>query len=223
MATTVEAPPRTAPVLPAIPSASGWLAQPTNRYLALGGTILAVTLIASFVVLSGQRKEAFAGRALDQARNAAESGNLALAASELQKVSTTFSGTRAAQEAVITLNQVRLVNGQHELAAVGLQDFLKGNPSPQFRAPAYGLLGRALENAKRPGEAADAYGKASGTADVDYLRADYLLDAARAWMAAGEREKAIASYQRVTKDFPKTAANTEADIRLAELTAVVGS
>ena len=182
-----------------------------------------MTLIASFVVLSGQRKEAFAGRALDQARNAAESGNLALAASELQKVSTTFSGTLAAQEAVITLNQVRLVNGQHELAAVGLQDFLKGNPSPQFRAPAYGLLGRALENAKRPGEAADAYGKASGTADVDYLRADYLLDAARAWMAAGEREKAIASYQRVTKDFLKTAANTEAEIRLAELTAAVGS
>ncbi len=219
MATTVEAPPRTAPVLPAIPSAASWLAQPTNRYLALGGTVLAVALIASFVVLSGRRKEAFAGRALDQARNAAESGNLALAASELQKVSTTYSGTRAAQEAVVTLNQVRLVNGQHELAAVGLQDFLKGNPDAEFRAPAHGLLGRALENAKRPAEAADAYGKASATAQVDYLRADYLLDAARAWITAGERDKAIASYRRVTTEFPKTAANTEAEIRLAELTA----
>ena len=219
MATTVEAPPRIAPILPATPLTSRWLAQPTNRYFTIGGAVLAVALIASFLVLSGRRKEAFAGRALDQARNAAESGNLALAASELQKVSTTYSGTRAAQEAVITLNQVRLVNGQHELAAVGLQDFLKGSPAVEFRAPAYGLLGRALENAKRPSEAADAYDKASATAGVDYLRADYLLDAARARLAAGERDKAIANYRRVTQEFPKAAANTEAEIRLAELTA----
>ncbi|MEO8634829.1 MAG: hypothetical protein ABI587_06090 [Gemmatimonadales bacterium] len=220
MATTVEVPPRPAPVLPVPRSGSSWLAKPTNRYLAIGGAILGVALIAGFVVLSGSRKEAFAGRALDQARNAAESGNLALAASELQKVSTTYSGTKAAQEAVITLNQVRLVNGQHELAAVGLQDFLKGSTSAEFRSPAYGLLGRALENARRSADAAEAYVKASETADVDYLRADYLLDAARAWLSAGERAKAISSYERVTKDFAKTPANTEAELRLAELTAV---
>ena len=219
MATIVEPSPRTVPILPMTASASSWLAHRTNRYFAAGAVVLAVALSAGFVVLSGSRKEAFAGRALDQARNAAESGNLALAASELQKVSTTYSGTKAAQEAVITLNQVRLVNGQHELAAVGLQDFLKGRPSAQFRAPAYGLLGRALENAKRPADAADAYGKASAAAEVDYLRADYLLDAGRAWLAAGERDKAIASYERVTKEYPKTAANTEAEIRLTELTA----
>ena len=219
MATTVEAPARSAPILPVARSAPSWLAQPTNRYIAIGGAVVAVALIVAFVVMSGSRKEAFAGRALDQARNAAESGNLALAASELQKVSTTYGGTKAAQEAVITLNQVRLVNGQHELAAVGLQDFLKGGPSKEFRSPAYGLLGRSLENAKRAAEAADAYGKASETAEVDYLRADYLLDAARAWLAAGDRAKAIASYERVTKNFPKTAANTEAEIRLAEMRA----
>ncbi len=219
MATTVEAPPRTAPLARSPPAATSWLAQPTNRYLAIGGAVLAVGLIAGFMVLSGSRKEAFAGRALDQARNAAESGNLALAASELQKVSTTYSGTKAAQEAVITLNQVRLVNGQHELAAVGLQDFLKGSPAAEFRAPAYGLLGRALENAKRPAEAADAYTKASEAAEVDYQRADFLLDAGRSWLAAGDRDKAIAAYERITKSYPEAAANTEAEIRMAELTA----
>jgi tetratricopeptide (TPR) repeat protein len=219
MATTVEAPVRSAPSKPAAPATSNWLAQPANRYIAAGGGVLVVALVVAFVVMSGSRKEAFAGRALDQARNAAESGNLALAASELQKVSTTFSGTKAAQEAVVTLNQVRLVNGQHELAAVGLQDFLKGGPSPEFQSPAYGLLGRALENAKRPQEAADAYTKASESAEVDYLRADFLLDAARAWLAAGERAKAIGTYERITKDFPKASAKTEAEIRLAELTA----
>ena len=70
MATTVEAPPRSAPILPVVPSAPSWLAQPTHRYLAIGGAVVTTALIAAFVVMSGSRKEAFAGRALDQARNA---------------------------------------------------------------------------------------------------------------------------------------------------------
>ncbi len=219
MAATMQAP--TSPSAAARPGSATpkWLDGQMNRYLALGGIVAAIALITWFVVLSGKRKEVFAGRALDAARNMAEQGNLPLAASELQKVITTYSGTRAAQEAVITLNQVRLVNGQFELAAVGLQDFLKSGPDAQYKAPAYSLLGRALENSKRPGEAAQAYLSASGAADVDYLRADLLLDAGRAFVNAGDRQKAIETYRRVTKEFAKSVANTEAQVRLSELTA----
>jgi TolA-binding protein len=196
-----------------------WLRRPQNRYLATAIGTAVVALGAWFVVLSGNRKEQFASRALDQARTTAEQGNLPLAASEFQKVISTYGGSRAAQEAVINLNQVRLINGQGELAAVNLQDFLKSNPSPQFRAPAYGLLGRALENAKRPGEAADAYMNAVRSADLDYLKADLLLEAARAYASAGQRDKAIETYRTVLKDYSKTSSKVEAEIRLAELTA----
>lgn len=219
MAATMEAPTSTSAASRAgLSPAPRWLDEPVNRYFLIGGIVLAIALISWFVVLSGKRKETFAGRALDAARNMAEQGNLPLAASELQKVVTTYGGTRAAQEAVITLNQVRLVNGQFELAAVGLQDFLKSGPDAQFRTPAYSLLGRALENSKRPGEAAQAYLSASGAADVDYLRADLLLDAGRAFADAGDRDKAIETYRRVLKDYPKSTSKTEAEVRLSELT-----
>ncbi len=59
---------------------------------------------------------------------AAEQGNLPLAASELQKVTQTYSGTRSAVEAMLVLNQVRMVNGQTELAVVGLKEFIAKNP-----------------------------------------------------------------------------------------------
>ncbi|HXI21461.1 MAG TPA: tetratricopeptide repeat protein [Gemmatimonadales bacterium] len=195
-----------------------WFKVKTNRYLAAGIAVLAIGLVAWFVVMSGKRKEEFAARALDQARGAAEAGNLPLAASELQKVISTFSGTKAAQEAVITLNQVRLVNGQGELAAVGLQDFLKSNPDREFLSPTYGLLGRAYENANRPADAAAAYENASKSADLDYLKADFLLDAGRAYVSAGQKDKAIAAYQAILKDYPKTSSFVEAQVRLAELT-----
>lgn len=218
MAATVEAPTHSAPAKRAVPAEAGWFGNPVNRYLTLGGGVVAIALIAWFVVLSGNRKEAFAARALDQARNAAESGNFAQAASDLQGVITTYAGTQAAEEAVIVLNQVRLVNGQHELAVVGLQDFLKSGPSPAFRAPANGLLGRALENAKRPAEAAQAYLEASRAADVDYLKAAYLLDVARNQAAAGQRDEAIETYRDILKTYGKTNTRTEAEIRLSELT-----
>lgn len=219
MAATMEASPQPRAQAPAAPSTSKWLADSRNRYLALGGVVMAIALGAWFVVLSGKRKEQFASRALDQATTIAEQGNLPLAASELQKITTTYGGTAAAQEAVIRLNQVRLVNGQHELAAVGLQDFIKTGPAPHFRAVAYSLLGRALENSRRAGEAAAAYVSASEAADVDYLRASHLLDAGRAFSAAGQPEKAIDVYRRIIKEYPTAPARTEAEVRLAELTA----
>ena len=133
----------------------------------------------------------------------------------------TFNASQslAAQEAVISLNQVRLLNDQSELAVVGLQDFLKTSPDVQFQAPAQALLGRALENAKRPGEAAKAYLAAVEAAQDDYLKADYLLDAGRAFTDAGEKDKAADAFRRIVKDFSKTSAGTEALVRLAEVTA----
>ncbi|MBK7348702.1 MAG: tetratricopeptide repeat protein [Gemmatimonadetes bacterium] len=220
MAATAEVTAKSTPAPKAATSASArWFDQPVNRYLAIGGAVVAIAILAWFIVLSGRRKEDFASRALEQARGIAESGNLPLAASELQKVITTYGGTRAGQEAVMSLNQVRLVNGQYELAAAALEEFLKGNPSSEFRAPAYGLLGRALENAKRPQEAAQAYTTGSAAAVVPYLRTELLLDAGRAWVSAHDTTKALAAYRQIIKDFPDSPSQTEATVRLSELTA----
>ncbi|MDQ2670198.1 MAG: hypothetical protein M3Y31_06175, partial [Gemmatimonadota bacterium] len=89
----------------------------------------------------------------------------------------------------------------------------------EFIAPAFGLLGAALENARRPAEAADAYRNAAGAADVDYLRANYLVQAARALMAAGRRDEAAQTLRDVIARYPETPMTTEAEVRLAELTA----
>ncbi len=199
---------------------SNWWEIPARRNLVLGvaGGLLLVGAGAWFVKTSAARKEAFASAAVQQARMAAEQGNLPLAASELQKVTQTYSGTRSAVEAMLVLNQVRMVNGQTELAVVGLREFIAKNPPMEYRVPAYGLLGVALENTKKPLEAAAAYEQASSGAQVDYLKADYLLQAARAYRDGGKPDEAIKAYQKIIKDYSKTPALNEAQVRLAELT-----
>jgi TolA-binding protein len=185
----------------------------------VGLAILAVlALVAWFVMASGRRKEEFAARSLNQARAAAEAGNLPLASSELQRLISAYKGTDAASEAVITLNQVRMVNGQGELATVGLREFLASKPEPKYVPPASGLLGAALENSKNWIEAANAYTQASNASDVDYLKAEYLLDAGRAFAEGGKLEDAAKAYRTVLQKYPKTPSVTEAEVRLAELT-----
>jgi TolA-binding protein len=216
MATMVEATTRGQSSAPATPTP--WY---RDRRRLLSGAVLAVLLLAvvAWVVISSERrKEEFAARSLNQARAAAEAGNLPLASSELQRLIDTYGGTDAATEAVITLNQVRMINGQSELAAVGLREFIAQDPPRKYLAPAYGLLGTALENSKRPGEAAEAFRSASRSADIDYLRARYLIDAGRAFRAAGKPAEAQAAYRAIVDSFPESSSVTEAKVRLAELT-----
>ena len=217
MATTVEAKTREPVPAPLAPSQPWYQAH--QRYLLAALIVLVLAgIVGWFVIASGKRKEQFAVRSLNQARAAAEAGNLPLASSELQRLITTYKGTGAANEAVITLNQVRLENGQSELAVVGLRDFLATKPAPKYVASASGLLGAAQENAKRWVDAANAYSVASNAAEVPYLKAAYLVDAGRAFRQAGKLEEAQRVYRTVLEKYPETPSFTEAQVRLAELT-----
>jgi outer membrane protein assembly factor BamD (BamD/ComL family) len=216
MATTVQPTTRERTSPPA--AGTPWYRDRNRQLIAIGAAVLVAALIGWFVVTSNRRKEEFAARSLNQARTAAEAGNLPLASSELQKLIQTYKGTDAASEAVITLNQVRMVNGQSELAAVGLRDFLASKPAPKFAAPAYGLLGAALENSQKWSDAGDAFSNAAKSADLDYLKARYLVDAGRSYREGGKTDRAIATYREVVRKYPKSASFTEAQVRLAELT-----
>ena len=221
MSKTIEAPKKSEPVKTLVAESADpmiWVRKHQKLVLGIVGAVVILALGAWVVTETGQRRQLRAAEALDQARNIAESGNLPLAASELQKIIETFSGTDAATEAVVTLNQVRMVNGQSELAVVSLQEYLKTNPKKVYKVPAQGLLGEALENAGRPEEAGAAYLGAAEDAEVDYLKAQYLLSAARAYSNAGKVEEAVKALQTIIDKYPKTTALTEARVRLAELT-----
>ncbi len=67
-------------------------------------------------------------------------------------------------------------------------------------------------------EAGEAYENASAAARLDFMKAQFLADAGRAWTVAGDTPKAVAAYQRILKDYAKEGAATEAKVRLGELT-----
>jgi tetratricopeptide (TPR) repeat protein len=166
---------------------------------------------------STRRSEAIAGRQLQGARFAFDQQNLPLAASELARLVENYSGTNAAAEARLLLGQVRLTQGQPQQAIDLLKDFAPG-AGRAFQAQAYGLLGAAYENLGRSREAAEAFQAGAERARLDFLKAQMLSDAGRAWAAAGDTAKAVVAYRRIVDELSKEPAVTEAKVRLGELT-----
>src|ERR1044071_8458222 len=154
------------------------------------GTILVIGAALFLWTLSTKRRtEEIASRNLAGARFAFDNQNLPLAASELAKVIADYSGTNAAQEGRLLLANVRLSQGQPQQAVTVLKDYA-GGAGRAYRPQAYSLLGAAYENMGRTREAAEAYEQGSAAARLDFLKAQLLADAGRAWTNAGDTTRA---------------------------------
>jgi len=226
MATTAEVPRRSVAAPPPDDApALTWLITWIKGHRQFSGGALVVVVIGAGLLWwnaqSRSRTETAAGERLGQARLAFESRNYPLAGSELSQVVENYSGTRAAQEAELLLAEVRMSQGQGQ-QAIDLLTRFAPSAGPHFRAQAYGLLGAAHENAGHLKEAAEAYELAAGHAEYAFLRAQYLSDAGRAWVAAGDTAKALGAYRMITAKMDSTASVAEAEVRIGELTRGAG-
>lgn len=194
-----------------------WITKHRQASGYAGAAIAIGIVLVVWNVTATRRSELEARTSLAGARIAFESRNLGLASSELARVRENYSGTKAAEEATLLLAQVRLLQGQTDQALQLLQGFASG-ASRDYRAQAYGLLGGALENSGKVAEAAQAYEQAGAAAQLDFLKAQYLSDAGRTWLATGDTARAVSTYKRIVTDLGTAAAATEATVRLGELT-----
>src|SRR5207247_4668110 len=192
-----------------------------KRHKQLSSWIGAVIVIAAVLFVwqlsTKRRAEEIASRELQGARFAFENQNLPLAASELAKVIANYAETNAAAEARILLANVRLLEKQPQQAVTVLKDFAPGAPQA-YRAQAYGLLGAAYEDMGKPRDAGESYENASAAARLDFLKAQMLSDAGRAWTNAADTTRAVADYRRIVTEFAKEGMAAEAKVRLSELT-----
>lgn len=196
-----------------------WFEHHRRAVLAGVAAIVVVGGGTWFYMSAEQRKENFSRSALEDARSAAQAGNLALAASDLGRLIDSYAGTKAADEGVILLAQIRLLQDDPAAAAQLLREAIARGVSDEFRAPAYGMLGVALEELGNFTDAAEAYGSAAHASWYEFLAAQYLIDAGRAFGAAGDTTRAVEVYQRILDRYEDAPSAVEARVRLAELTA----
>lgn len=195
----------------------GWIRSHKQGAAYIAAAVALAAGLYGWSLLSAKTAERSAGRQLEQGRLALDSKNYPLAASVLSQVVENYAGTQAAEEGSILLAQVRLAQGQTEQAIAVLERYAP-KAGKYFAAQAYGLLGGAYENAVRFKDAAPAYQRAADAALYPFLRAQFLSDAGRAWLAAGDTAKAVAAYRTVAEKLDSTSSAGEAKVRLGELT-----
>ena len=188
------------------------------REVGYGAAAVAIVGAAVWMyVTSEARKQSFAAQALTQARGEAEAGNLPLAANDLTRLVDRYSGTRAADDGQVLLNEVRLLMGRTDAAVEDLQKFVaKGHPK-EILASGWSLLGGGLESKRKYKDAAHAYRQAAEIATHDFLRAQALLDAGRVLTISGDTVGARTAYGELLQKYGELPQAAEARVRMGEV------
>ena len=206
----------TAPPVPPL-DWQDWVRGNLKRVGIGAGVVVVVAGSVLGYTASMRNKEAQASQALSQAWATVEAGNMPLAANDLSRLVERYSGTRAADEGAILLNEIRLLNGETDVAVKALQAFVGKSREHYHQASAYALLGGGLENQGKLREAAAAYRSAADAAELGFLKAQYLLDAGRASAAASDTSAAKAAYAEILSKFEDLSQAAEARVRMAEI------
>ena len=152
-----------------------------------------------------------------QARQAAATGNVLLATSELQKVATRYEGTRAGAQAALTAAQLMYDQKKYKEGIAAIEKAEAKAPD-DFKASIHVLQAGGYEELKDFVSAAAQYKLAATATRFPADKAQYQGAAARDYMAAGKTDEAKAIWTELAKDDTGPMAS-EAKVRLGEVSA----
>jgi len=187
---------------------------------AMFALLAAAVLAGGFALYNRSRatNAARAEQALFEVQRSIGSGNVPLAQTDLRKLITRYDGTPAAVQGSILLAQTLYDQGKPAEGLKILQDLQGERAARDYRASVEALIAAGLEQQGKLADAARRYERAAESARFDVDRANYRADAARAYMAAGNRDAARRVWTELSQD-PTGPVAAEARVRLGELTA----
>src|SRR5690242_2242931 len=189
-----------------------------SRLLAGAAGIVAVAAAGYwFYIRSQQIKTINADRSLMQAEQSLQSGNTALASSDLQRVVTRYKGTGAGTEAALLLAQTDYNGGKYQDGIKVLQEV--SGKAGGSEAMVLSLIGDGYAQMGKNVDSAKSYEKAADASIYQNEKAYYRAKAARSYAAAGSVADARRLWTQLSTDTKSQAVAAEARVRLAELDA----
>jgi predicted negative regulator of RcsB-dependent stress response len=190
-----------------------WVRANSSKISIAGIIVVAIAAVGLLWRSSADKKEVRASQALAAAQSVVQSGNAALAQSDLQALLRRYGGTTAAIQARMLLAQVHFGQGKVD---EGLRELNAISSPGIYASSVHALKAAGLEQAEKPGEAAPEYERAAAAATTRVAKASYQADAARAYRAAGNTDAAMRIWGAIAADDTSPLAG-EAKVRLGEL------
>lgn len=170
-----------------------------------------------FYLKSQQIKTVNAERALNQAEQSLQSGNTALATSDLQRVTSRYSGTSAGTQAAMLLAQTDYGAGKYQDGINALESV--ASKAGLSEAAVRGLIGDGYAQMGKNADAAKSYERAAQVTEYENEKTYFRAKAARSYAAADDVAQAKKLWSDLASSEKPSAVAAEARVRLAELDA----
>jgi predicted negative regulator of RcsB-dependent stress response len=155
-----------------------------------------------------------------RARQAYDSRNYELAATDFRTVMDRYSGTAGGAQAAMALAQLFYETGRPAEGVAVLRNAI-GSAPRDLKPEVHALMGAGQENLGQFDEAARAYQQASNESRFPKDALAHRAAAARAFAAAGKTEEALTIWRELEAESTQFLA-AEARVRIGELTARPG-
>jgi len=132
----------------------------------------------------------------------------------LKSIVDNYGSTKSGEIARLYLANAYLNLGQFEEALRQYDSF--GGSDRLMKASALAGMGSCYEAKGEYEKAASSFEKASGTITNNFNTPDYLNSAARCYGLAGEKERALAIFKRIKKEYPTSTYAREAERYLSQ-------
>ncbi len=200
---------------------SEFVRKHAKEFLMVGAGVVVIAVVILFMVSSNKSRNQRAAELLGVARVELESGEFQPAITGLQGILRSYSGTKAAQEALYLLGNSYYYSHDYDQALKHFQDFIKrySRIEPLLLAGAYSGVGDCYLQKGEYGMAAESYLKAVDTNPDKFAIPVYLLSAARSYVKANQPDKAKELYKRIMTEYPQSKEIFQARLELAGLSA----
>ncbi len=182
------------------------------RYVAYGAAgVVAIAIVIWAISISRANANRDAGYELAEARSYLGKGEYSTATDKMKSLIQRRKGTDVAEEAMLTLGRIKLVEAKYADAEKSFRDFLKMRSSGVRAIGATNGIAVCLEAQGKLAEAYDHFLKVYEMDKTGITAAQALYDAARVAMNMNDREKAKLNALKVMHDFPTSTLKQQCD------------
>jgi tetratricopeptide (TPR) repeat protein len=196
-----------------------WARNNSTLWMVAAGVLIAAVAVYLFMGRLRLITNNNAERALNNAKQSLNSGNLPLAQSDLEKVYNRYGSTPAGVEAAIILAAVDYDAGKVQ-DGITLLDKVAGSRSASgVQSTVLNLEGDGYAQLKKLKEAAKQYEAAAAATQFETEKASLRAKAARTYEQAGDTATAHKLWAQLAVDPTSESVAAEARVRIGELTA----
>ncbi|MBN1352185.1 tetratricopeptide repeat protein [candidate division KSB1 bacterium] len=182
--------------------------------------VIAIILIVVWSSRLSASKESNAASALARAEIKMNQGQYMAAMDSLKILIELYDGAQSTGKGVFYLANLYFQNEDYESAQKYYEQYLGDyKDDANFASSALAGMAACYEGKKNFKKAAELYEKAVKKYSQAFDNANKLMNAARCYILAGNKEKARTLYQQIIEDYPNSGLKNEAEISLAEINA----